>query len=397
MISLYSIDELRDVAQYAQNKIIKIYGAGFRTRVFMKTLEKFDINMEIKCIVVSDTSKNPQIVNNIPVVGIEEAELTCDDYLIVTVWRGYLKDEEVEALEKTGAKLFHITHYIHDLTIYDEIYEDIRPLIENYDKMLSGLNQPIQSDQVIAWSMWWQGEEDAPDIIKACWESKRENLPSNVRQIIITEKNYKEYIEIPDYIMEKVNAGSIRLTHLSDIIRAILLYRYGGIWMDAAVLMTAPMPEECLQYTLFTRKSYDGQYPYYARFNSDLSWSIQFFCTKPGNVLFQFWMEAFFYYFKKNEKLKYYLTSDYFISIATHIFPKIREELLKIPFNNVRLQDIRLHCTDIYTEEKYREYTLGTFIVSLERSCAAQSQGTMIEYIMNKYKDNNMFERLKTV
>lgn len=395
MISLYSVDELRDVAHYAQDKTIKIYGAGFRTKVFLKTLEKFQINMKIKCIVVANAGRNPATVNNIPVLSIEKANLTCDDYLIVTVWRGYLKEEEVEALEETGAKLFHITHYIHDLTIYDEIYEDIRPLIENYDQMISGLNQPIQSDQVIAWSMWWQGEAEAPDIIKACWKSKRENLPSNVKQIIITKKNYREYIEIPDYIMEKVNSGSIRLTHLSDIIRAILLYKYGGIWMDAAVLMTAPMPEECLKYTLYTRRSYDGQYPYYARFNSGSSWNIQFFCTKPGNVLFQFWMEAFFYYFKKNEKLKYYMTSDYFISIATHIFPQIREELLKIPFNNVKLQDIRLHCADIYTEDKYKEYTLGTFVVSLERSCVVREGGekTIVDYIVDKYKINDNLSR----
>ena len=325
MISLYSIDELKDVAKYGESKKIKIYGAGFRTNVFLKTLKMFDINMEVECIVVSDTTKNPKMVNDIPVFSIGDANLDCNDYLMVTIWKGYLTDEDIELLERTGAKLFHVTHYIHDLIIYDEVYEDIRPLIENYREMITGLNQPTQLDSVIAWSMWWQGEEKAPAVIKACWESKRRNLPEGVKQIVITKNNYKEYIEIPEYIMEKVNEGSIRLTHLSDIIRAILLYKYGGIWMDAAILMTAPMPQTCLEYTLYTRKSYDGQYPHYARFGSDMSWNIQFFCAKTGNILFQFWMEAFFYYFKKNNKLKYYMTSDYFISIATNIFPQIKE------------------------------------------------------------------------
>lgn len=386
MTSLYSIDELRDVAKYGENKKIKIYGAGFRTNVFLKTLKKFNIDMKIECIVVADVDKNPKQVHDIPVFSIKDADLNGNDYLLLTVWRGYLTDEDVESLEKTGAKLFHITHYIHDLTIYDEVYEDIRPLIENYSEEISGLNQPIQSDSVIAWSMWWQGVEEAPDVIKACWESKRRYLPQKVEQIIITKDNYKEYIEIPDYIMEKVNAGHIRLTHLSDIVRTILLYKYGGIWMDAAILMTAPMPEKCLDYILYTRKSYDGQYPYYARFGSDLSWNIQFFYAKAGNVLFQFWMEAFFYYFRKNDKLKYYMTSDYFISIATHIFPQIKEQLSKIPINNVRLQSIREHCYDKYTEEKYQEYTLGCFVTSLDRTCIAQGTGTIIDYILDKYK-----------
>lgn len=390
MISLYSIGELRDVAKYGKNRKIKIYGAGFRTSVFLKTLKKYSIDMKVECIVVEDIDKNPKLVNGIPVLNIEDADLNCNDYLLLTLWRGYLTDEDVELLEKTGAKLFHITHYIHDLTIYEEVYEDIRPLIENYSEMISGLNQPTPLDSIVAWSMWWQGEKEAPDVIRACWESKKRYLPHNVKQIIITKDNYKEYIEIPDYIIEKVNTGNIRLTHLSDIIRAILLYKYGGIWMDAAVLMIGPMPENCLEYTLYTRKSYDGQYPYYARFSSDLSWNIQFFCAKSGNILFQFWMEAFFYYFKKNNKLKYYMTSDYFISIATNIFPQVREQLSKIPFNNIRLQDVRSHCYDKYTEEKYQEYTLGNFIISLDRTCVAQGKETIIDYILDKYKTADM-------
>lgn len=386
MIALYSIDELKDVARYGKNKKIKIYGAGFRTSVFLKTLKKFHLDMDIECIIVADISKNPQSVDNIPVVSIEDADLSVADYVMVTIWRGYLADKDIETLEKTGANLFHVTHYIHDLTIYDEVYEDIRPLIENYSEMISGLNQPIQSGPVIAWSMWWQGPKDAPDVIKACWESKRRNLPENVKQIVITKDNYKNFIELPDYIMQKVSNGDIRLTHLSDIIRATLLYKYGGIWMDAAILMTAPMPKDCLEYELYTRKSYDGQYPYYARFGSDLSWNIQFFWTKPGNVLFQFWMEAFFYYFKNIPKLKYYMTSDYFVSIATHIFPQVRDQLLAVPFNNIRLQNIRHHCHDHYTVEKYKEYTLGNFIVSLDRNCVAQNKNTIIDFILDKYK-----------
>lgn len=386
MISLYSIYELKDIAKYRKSKKVKIYGAGFRTTVFLKVLKKYDIDINIECIIVADITQNPKKVNDIPVLSIEDANLNNDDYLMITIWRGYLTDADMQLLEKTGAKLFHITHYIHDLIIYDEVYEDIRPLIENYNEMISGLNQPVQPESVIAWSMWWQGEKNAPDIIKACWESKKRNLPKSVKQIIITEENYKKYVDIPDYIMSKVNEGNIRLTHLSDIIRSILLYKYGGIWMDAAILMTAPMPKECLENTLYTRRAYDGQYPYYARFGSDLSWNIQFFCAKPGNVLFQFWMEAFFYYFKKNNKLKYYMTSDYFLSIATNIFPQIREQFLKIPFNNVREQNIRQHCYDKYTEDKYQEYTLGNFIVSLDRTCVAQDKGTIIDHILDEYK-----------
>ena len=53
----------------------------------------------------------------------------------------------------------------------------------------------------------------------------------------ITEKNYKDYVNMPDYIIRKQQSGEIDLTHFSDILRMMLLARHGGIWMDSTLLI----------------------------------------------------------------------------------------------------------------------------------------------------------------
>ena len=71
-------------------------------------------------------------------------------------------------------------------------------------------NEPI-------WVLWYQGIEKAPDIVRCCVESIKEY--SNGHQVIVlSEDNLHEYIELPDFIMEKFKKGYITRTHLSDLI-----------------------------------------------------------------------------------------------------------------------------------------------------------------------------------
>ncbi len=95
----------------------------------------------------------------------------------------------------------------------------------------SGLNQYI-------WTMWLQ--EEIPEIIQVCLNSIKKFYPN---AIIITYKNLSQYVDIPDYIMDKHKKGIISHPHFSDYIRLCLLDKYGGIWFDASLLMLAELPE----------------------------------------------------------------------------------------------------------------------------------------------------------
>lgn len=85
------------------------------------------------------------------------------------------------------------------------------------------------------WICWFQGEENAPDIVRMCISSVKEAF-NDYDIIVITDKNIDEFIQIPQYIKDKKQKGIIKPTHFSDLIRLELLVKYGGIWLDSTVL-----------------------------------------------------------------------------------------------------------------------------------------------------------------
>lgn len=115
---------------------------------------------------------------------------------------------------------------------------NLKPLKSNI------VNEPI-------WVMWYQGIEKAPDIVKCCVESIKEHSAGH-QVIVLSEENLHDYIELPDFIMEKFSRGYISRTHLSDMIRLNLLYLYGGAWLDATVLVSNDIPEEYFREELFS-------------------------------------------------------------------------------------------------------------------------------------------------
>ncbi len=121
----------------------------------------------------------------------------------------------------------------------------LKLLQARYDHLVPAKFTPNHIDQVDerslpVWIFWYQGLDYMPDIVKMCYKSVCNN--SDGRPIhLLTKDNLADYIELPDYIMTKVEHGCVTLTHLSDIIRVSLLYRYGGHWVDSTIFTTSPL------------------------------------------------------------------------------------------------------------------------------------------------------------
>ena len=61
-----------------------------------------------------------------------------------------------------------------------------------------------------------------------------------------------EYISFSDVIVQRFNEGKITLTHLSDILRAKLLYQYGGLWLDATYFISDERFEKIFEKNFYT-------------------------------------------------------------------------------------------------------------------------------------------------
>lgn len=69
--------------------------------------------------------------------------------------------------------------------------------------------------------------------------------------VLITKDNLNDYIDIPKFIWNRLDTGSMSLTHFSDYVRLSLLCKYGGIWADAACFFSSKIPEPVGESNLF--------------------------------------------------------------------------------------------------------------------------------------------------
>jgi hypothetical protein len=103
--------------------------------------------------------------------------------------------------------------------------------------------QPIDSRRII-WQYWSQGlsNQVLPEMVKLCFDSV-DRYKGDFEVIRLSDDNIHEWIDLPNIIMEKYQSGLIGKAHFSDIIRLALLVTYGGLWLDATILLTGPIPK----------------------------------------------------------------------------------------------------------------------------------------------------------
>ncbi len=105
------------------------------------------------------------------------------------------------------------------------------------------VEQPVvrrdKNDKIF--TIWFQGEDSAPPLVKACFRSIRKNCTQEL--IVLDEKTIFDYITLPEQIVAKYRAGKIKHAHFADICRVELLYQHGGYWLDATGFATAPIPK----------------------------------------------------------------------------------------------------------------------------------------------------------
>lgn len=86
------------------------------------------------------------------------------------------------------------------------------------------------------WWCWLQGYDAAPPIVKACFNSHKQLTGYSLE--VIDNANWREYLELPGYIVEKWEKKQIPPALFSDLLRLELLIKYGGTWIDSTVLCT---------------------------------------------------------------------------------------------------------------------------------------------------------------
>lgn len=181
----------------------------------------------------------------------------------------------------------------------------------------AGSAEPAQSR--IIWICWFQGLESAPELVKRCIASVQNNAP-DAQVIILTDENIPDYLALPEHIKTKYQAGLISKAQYSDIVRCSLLYQYGGIWMDATVFMTRPVPESFYQRT-FSSLRFDAA----ENALSQGYWTAYFLAAQKGNALVKLVRDILYRYWQHHDALIEYFLIDYSFLYARERYPQFRQ------------------------------------------------------------------------
>jgi len=228
------------------------------------------------------------------------------------------------------------------------LYDYLKNTYSNDD--VCKITQPIgellpNSDTI--WWCWLQGMENAPDVCKICYESVTK-LDREI--VVVTEKNLGDYVDIPDYIMDLWQEGTITNAHFSDILRAELLVKRGGIWIDSTVFISDPVGAQkyitdpdlfCFRSVMRDGSSdfitYDSWFLRNARTSGILSDTL--------NMLEEYW--------KREHELKHYFLFHLFFTLATWRHP---QECASIPiYSTEPCHVMQLEMMNRYNEKRWEQ------------------------------------------
>lgn len=227
-------------------------------------------------------------------------------------------------------------------------------LAKKYRKILTASDASYHADLVSqssnkVWICWFQGMENAPHLVQKCYRSVQEHLTDR-EIVLITSENMSDYVQFPDYIIEKWKKGQITHTHMTDLLRLELLIRYGGMWLDATVFCTSQredIPDFYFDSDLFfyqcLKPGRDGQSLYIS------SWLMS---AKTNNKILMACRNLCYEYWKKNnEMVDYFLLHD-FMSIVLEFYPDDWNHI--VPRDNSAPHVLLLRFFDPYEEKMWQ-------------------------------------------
>lgn len=268
-------------------------------------------------------------------------------------------DEYENAIKKIELTYKYISLIEQDYVAYRKREGFTDPFIEEIDC------EDDFDNKIPVFVCWWQGENDIPEMVRACINSIKRNLPLDKTAFrLITLENVGKYVTFNAAIIEKFNEGKISYSHLSDVLRTELLYRYGGLWIDATYYVSHPFPKEFFSQDYF---SIAFENPEFGPDISGVKWSTSIWYTRPKNEFMQFLTECKWVYWEKQDTAVDYFIFDYEVELAYREFPKFRDMIDSCVKSSPAVYDLQLKMNQRYTLTEKNSLTKDSLFYKLNR------------------------------
>ena len=256
------------------------------------------------------------------------------------------------------------------------------------------------TDEKIIWQFWGQGwkYDKLPEIVKLSYKSI-DRFKGDYIVIRLDEKSIEDYIELPDFLWEQLKNKAIGYAHFSDVLRLALLDKYGGIWLDADILLTNYIPKfiEESDYFLFQRSDEVKNKKKWIDFDSQFfSWEKKqkvkvvnsMIFSKKENIVIHTWLDLVLIFFKNikksNQKFYYYNVQilyneliegrlkNYNCNVVDDTLP---HELMRILYNN-------------FSQNEYLEIIKKVDLHNLteKRNKTTNVENSFYEYLKKEFK-----------
>lgn len=233
---------------------------------------------------------------------------------------------------KKPFKIFYnafIPHHVRKQWDYD--YEEIptqhavakfwQLTLDDYEKGIIPsyevvVKRPDLIGKKIIWQYWAQGIENAPDFVKFCFNTV-DKYKGDYKVIRLTDDTLNDYLIFPEFVQQKRLTKVFKPVFFSDLLRVSLIHNYGGVWLDASVVLTDFLPSQLINQSFFMFSRDNNSINKEWGLNADkcyFSWDEQFkvrylssiLFGKPNSQVSQYLQDLMLYFWQSQDTIPHY-------------------------------------------------------------------------------------------
>lgn len=206
--------------------------------------------------------------------------------------------------------------------------------------------------------------------------------------IVITEENYKQYLDIPESLWSAFKENKILPAHMADYLRCALLEKYGGIWCDATLYMTDDFTKDIDGKYFYTMKNSLEYYPRLEIEPSKCFWRIFFMASAPGNPLFSNCRVVLEKWLLSGKQLIDYFTLDYIFLWLYKKDEGIKQMIDEVPYNNQIPYVLVDSLNSPFDAEKWKKICESNYIHKMSTKMkVTDEQGTFYDVLFRSQEE----------
>lgn len=244
----------------------------------------------------------------------------------------------------------------------------------------------FQIKPINVWLFWYQGFDNAPDIVKTCVNCIKKVFKGSKYKInLLTKNNVFDYVNLPIYIEKKFKKKLISFAHYSDIIRTFLLVKYGGYWIDPTVFIpnNSKFFNIVEEQRIFVFKVLDLSGQCFCK-SYISNWFIY---SVPNEKILSLTLNLLYKYWKKRNKPENYFIYHTLFSISADRF---RKEFDNIPtYNNCSPHTLQWEMYNEFNENRFVELLKLSPVHKMNhnwiRPISKQNTFTFYDFIIKNY------------